>query len=226
MEQMILQIAQDTVNTSTGKELELPLFELLLKGGWIMIPILVLAVVAVYIFIERYLTIKKAGQVDSNFMNKIRDLVMNDNIEGARNLCKDHDTPIARMIEKGLNRIGRPLKDISTSIENVGSLEVFKLERNTATIATISGAAPMIGFLGTVTGMIRAFYNLSMAGKNIEPSLLAGGIYEAMVTTATGLAVGIIAYIGYNFLSTQIEKVVFKMEATTIEFIDLLQEPA
>lgn len=223
---MILQIAQDTVNTSTGKELELPLFELLLKGGWIMIPILVLAVVAVYIFIERYLTIKKAGQVDSNFMNKIRDLVMNDNIEGARNLCKDHDTPIARMIEKGLNRIGRPLKDISTSIENVGSLEVFKLERNTATIATISGAAPMIGFLGTVTGMIRAFYNLSMAGKNIEPSLLAGGIYEAMVTTATGLAVGIIAYIGYNFLSTQIEKVVFKMEATTIEFIDLLQEPA
>jgi len=226
MEQMILQIAQDTVNTSTGKELELPLFELLIKGGWIMIPILVLAVIAVYIFIERYLTIKKAGQVDSNFMNKIRDLVMDDNLEGARNLCKEHDTPIARMIEKGLNRIGRPLKDISTSIENVGSLEVFKLEKNTATIATISGAAPMIGFLGTVTGMIRAFYNLSMAGKNIEPSLLAGGIYEAMVTTATGLAVGIIAYIGYNFLSTQIEKVVFKMEATTIEFIDLLQEPA
>jgi len=223
---MILQIAQDTVNTSTGKELELPLFELLIKGGWIMIPILVLAVIAVYIFIERYLTIKKAGQVDSNFMNKIRDLVMDDNLEGARNLCKEHDTPIARMIEKGLNRIGRPLKDISTSIENVGSLEVFKLEKNTATIATISGAAPMIGFLGTVTGMIRAFYNLSMAGKNIEPSLLAGGIYEAMVTTATGLAVGIIAYIGYNFLSTQIEKVVFKMEATTIEFIDLLQEPA
>lgn len=226
MEQMILQIAQDTVNTSTGKELELPLFELLIKGGWIMIPILVLAVIAVYIFIERYLTIKKAGQVDSNFMNKIRELVMDDNIEGARNLCKEHDTPIARMIEKGLNRTGRPLKDISTSIENVGSLEVFKLEKNTATIATISGAAPMIGFLGTVTGMIRAFYNLSMAGKNIEPSLLAGGIYEAMVTTATGLAVGIIAYIGYNFLSTQIEKVVFKMEATTIEFIDLLQEPA
>ncbi len=223
---MILQIAQDTVNTSTGKELELPLFELLIKGGWIMIPILVLAVIAVYIFIERYLTIKKAGQVDSNFMNKIRELVMDDNIEGARNLCKEHDTPIARMIEKGLNRTGRPLKDISTSIENVGSLEVFKLEKNTATIATISGAAPMIGFLGTVTGMIRAFYNLSMAGKNIEPSLLAGGIYEAMVTTATGLAVGIIAYIGYNFLSTQIEKVVFKMEATTIEFIDLLQEPA
>ncbi|PSR06050.1 MAG: biopolymer transporter ExbB, partial [Bacteroidetes bacterium SW_10_40_5] len=114
MEQMILQIAQDTINTSTGKELELPLFELLIKGGWIMIPILVLAVIAVYIFIERYLTIKKAGQVDSNFMNKIRDLVMDDNIEGARNLCKEHDTPIARMIEKGLNRIGRPLKDIST----------------------------------------------------------------------------------------------------------------
>lgn len=159
-------------------------------------------------------------------MNKIRDLVVNGNIEGARTLCKNHDTPTARMIEKGISRIGRPLNDISASIENVGSLEVFKLEKNLATIATISGAAPMLGFLGTVIGMIRAFYNLSTSGNNIDPSLLAGGIYEAMVTTASGLAIGILAYIGYNYLSTLVGKVVFKMEGTTLEFIDLLQEPA
>lgn len=227
MENILLQIVGDTVSTngSTG-ELKLSILDLLFKGGWVMIPILILAILAVYIFIERYLTIRRASKVDRNFMNKIRDLVVNGNIEGARTLCKNHDTPTARMIEKGISRIGRPLNDISASIENVGSLEVFKLEKNLATIATISGAAPMLGFLGTVIGMIRAFYNLSTSGNNIDPSLLAGGIYEAMVTTASGLAIGILAYIGYNYLSTLVGKVVFKMEGTTLEFIDLLQEPA
>ena len=226
---LLLQITADTLNQGGGGEqgqTQLTLLELLFKGGWIMIPLLILAIVAVYIFIERYLTIKKASQIDRNFMNKIRDLVVNDNIEGARQLCKNHDTPVARMVEKGISGIGRPLKDISASIENAGTLEVFKLEKNTATLGTISGAAPMIGFLGTVTGMIKAFYQLSISGSNIEASMLAGGIYEAMVTTATGLAIGIIAYIGYNYLATQIEKIVYRMEATTVEFIDILQEPA
>lgn len=228
LDPILLQVATDTANQGGGNnaEAQLTLFELLLKGGWIMIPLFILAVVAIYIFIERYLTIKKASQIDRNFMNKIRDLVVNDNIDGAKQLCKDHDTPVARMVEKGISGIGRPLNDISASIENAGTLEVFKLEKNTATLGTISGAAPMIGFLGTVTGMIKAFYQLSVAGSNIEPAMLAGGIYEAMVTTATGLAIGIIAYIGYNYLATQIEKIVHRMEATTMEFIDILQEPA
>jgi biopolymer transport protein ExbB len=227
---LLLQITQDTLSNQQGGngqgEAELTMIELLIKGGWIMLPLLILAVVAVYIFIERYLTIQRASRIDRNFMNKIRDMVVNDNIEGAKQLCKNHDTPVARMVEKGISGIGRPLKDISASIENAGTLEVFKLEKNTATLGTISGAAPMIGFLGTVTGMIKAFYQLSVAGNNIDPSMLAGGIYEAMVTTATGLAIGIIAYIGYNYLATQIEKIVYKMEATTVEFIDILQEPA
>ena len=222
---MIFQIAVDTVATEEGS-IKLSIMELLLKGGWIMIPIAILGIAAVYIFIERYLTIKNASKVDKNFMNKIKDMVVDGNIDGAKNLCESNDTPIARMVRKGLAGIGRPMSDISASIENTGSLEVFKLEKNLATIATISGAAPMIGFLGTVTGMIRAFYELSVAGNNIDPGMLAGGIYEAMVTTASGLAVGIVAYIGYNYLSSMIEKVVFKMEGTTIEFIDLLQEPA
>lgn len=204
----------------------LSLFSLLLKGGWIMLPILILAIIAVYILIERYLTIRRAEKIDKEFMNKIKDLVSNGNIDGAKAICKNHDTPVARMIEKGISRIGKPFKDIKVTIENTGNLEIFKLEKNMATLATISGAAPMLGFLGTVAGMIRAFYNLSQAGANVNPGMLAGGIYEALVTTAFGLAVGIVAYIGYNYLTSLIEKVVFKMEATTVEFMDLLQEPA
>ncbi|MEX0968415.1 MAG: MotA/TolQ/ExbB proton channel family protein [Bacteroidia bacterium] len=221
---LILQIDTSAIGQS-GEE-TLPLFELLLKGGWLMIPIFILAIAAVYIFIERYLTIKKAGEMEQNFMNKIRDMVVNGNIEGAIDLCRQHNTPSSRMIMKGLTRIGNPLKDIAASIENAANLEVFKLEKNLATLATISGAAPMIGFLGTVTGMIRAFYNLANAGNNIDPGMLAGGIYEALITTATGLAVGIIAYIGYNLLTAMIEKVVFRMEGVTVEFIDILHEPA
>lgn len=227
LDNLLLQIVTDT--TATGEEageMTLPVIELLMKGGWLMVVIAILAIIAIYIFIERYLTIRKAGELDEDFMDKIRDLVVNGNIDGALTLCRNKNTPTARILEKGINRIGNPLKDIATSVENSGSLEVFKLEKGLPTLATISGAAPMIGFLGTVTGMIRAFYNLSTAGNNIDPGMLAGGIYEALITTASGLAVGIVAYIGYNILTAMIEKVIFKMEGLSVEFIDILHEPA
>ncbi|MBL6964116.1 MAG: MotA/TolQ/ExbB proton channel family protein [Bacteroidetes bacterium] len=205
---------------------KLSVIDLMFKGGWVMIPIILLGIIALYIFIERYLVIQRSTKIDDNFMNKIRDLVISGNIEGARSICMTKDSPVARMMEKGISRIGNPLKDISTSIENVANLEVFKLEKRLASLGTIAGTAPMLGFFGTVTGMIDAFYRLSKAGgNNVDPQVLSGGIYEAMVTTATGLAIGILAFIGYNILSTMIKKVVFKMEGTTVEFIDVLHEP-
>jgi len=224
MKSIFLQ-ADTAMGVAAETTSKMSLLDLTMKGGIMIIPIVVLLIIAVYIFIERYMVIKRSAQIDDNFMNKIRDLVINGNIEGARSLCLSKDSPIARMIEKGISRIGNPLKDITTSIENVANLEVFKLEKKLATLATVAGAAPMIGFLGTVTGMIKAFYELSQAGSNIVPEQLAGGIYEAMITTAAGLIVGIPAYFGYNILTTMIKKVVFKMEATTVEFIDVLHEP-
>lgn len=223
MDELLLQIQSDAAEQGTKS---ISLFQILMKGGVFLIPILILSFVAIYIFVERYLSIRKASQTDPDFMDHIRDYVSNGNIEAAKELCRQNDTPIARMIEKGLMRIGKPLKGIEVAIENVGKLEVYKLEKGLSTVATISGAAPMLGFLGTVTGMIRAFFNLSKAGNNIDVGLLSGGIYEALITTAVGLAVGIIAYIGYNILVTMVDKAVHKMEATSVEFVDLLQEPA
>ncbi len=216
--------ATTEVAEETGNQI-FSILELVMKGGIVLIPIAILSIVAIYIFVERYLTIKKAAKIDDKFMLNIKDYVANGNIEAAKTLAKTTDSPIARMIEKGVIRIGKPLQDISTSIENVGKLEIYKLEKKLATLATIAGAAPMLGFLGTVTGMIRAFYNMSQAGNNINPGDLAGGIYEAMVTTAAGLAVGIIAYVCYNLLVSMVEKVVHQMESNSVDFIDLLQEP-
>ncbi|MBX2845953.1 MAG: MotA/TolQ/ExbB proton channel family protein [Saprospiraceae bacterium] len=194
--------------------------------GWIVMGLLfALLLMAVYILLERYFTIKKASKIDSNFMNKIRDHVTNGKLEAAKAICEQTNSPVARMIHKGVLRIGRPLKDINAAIENVGNLEVSKLEKNLPVLATIAGAAPMLGFLGTVTGMINAFYKLSVAGNNIDTSQLAGGIYEALFTTAFGLAVGILAYIGYNWLVSLLQKVIFQMEANSVDFIDLIQEP-
>lgn len=193
-------------------------------GIAIIVGQLILSFIAVYIFVERYGAITRAGRIDEHFMNNIRINVQSGNIQSARALCQSTDTPVARMVEKGLQRIGKPLRDIDAAIENVGNLEVFKLEKNLSTLASISGAAPMIGFLGTVTGMIQAFYNMSTQ-QNVTPSLLAGGIYQALLTTAVGLAVGIFALIGYNVLVANVEQVVFKMERSTTEFMDLLQEP-
>ena len=195
-----------------------------LLGIIIMLVILLLSIIGLYIFIERILTIKKAGQIDDSFMNNIRANVAAGNIIGAKALCQTTDSPVARMVEKGLQRIGKPLRDIDAAIENVGNLEIFKLEKNLSRLATIAGSAPMIGFLGTVTGMISAFYEMSTQ-QNVTPDVLAGGIYQALLTTAFGLAVGIFAFVGYNTLVANVDKVVYKMERHTMEFMDLLQEP-
>ncbi len=193
--------------------------------GWVIyIVLFVLAIAAVYIFVSRYSAIKKAGRIDTNFMNNIRANVQAGNIQGAKALCQSSDSPVARMVEKGIQRIGKPLRDIDAAIENVGNLEIFRMEKNLSTLASIAGAAPMIGFFGTVTGMILAFYEMSTQ-QNVTPSVLAGGIYQALITTAIGLAIGITAFVSYNLLVANVEKVVFKMERTTVEFMDLLQEP-
>lgn len=225
MNMLLLQITQEALTEMPSEE-KLSLFSLITKGGYFMIPLVVLSIIAVYIFIERYQKIRKARKEDPQFMNQLRDHVISGNIHSAQDLCKNTDHPLARMLSKGVLRIGRPLKDIEASVENVGKIEIGKLETNLSALATIAGAAPMIGFLGTVTGMIKAFYNMSKAGNNIDPALLSGGIYEAMVTTAAGLIVGIIAYIGYNVLVSMIEKVIHTLETRSIEFIDLLQEPS
>jgi len=218
-------VVADTVSTTeSGGGLDI--LSLIWKGGIVMIPIAILSVIAVYLTIERYLTIKKAGILDSKFMGGIKEMVTEGDLKGAQRLCHERGTPIGLMIEKGLSRIGKPLKDISVAVENVGKLEVYKLEKGMALLATISGAAPMLGFLGTVTGMIRTFNQMQDSGQQITADLLSGGIGEAMMTTVAGLVVGIFAYITYNLLSSMINKVVYKMEASTVEFLDILQEPA
>lgn len=190
-----------------------------------MIPIAILWVLAIYLFVERWLTINKANEDPDPFMNKVKELVLKGDITGAKMLCAQNSTPIARMIEKGVSRIGSPLKNIEASIENVGKIEIFKLEKNLSTLATIAGSAPMIGFLGTVIGMVQAFIAISQEEGSVSPKLLSSGIYTAMITTVAGLIVGIMAYLAYNFLVSRVQKVVHKMEYTSIDFVDLLQEP-
>jgi len=189
--------------------ISLNFWELALKGGWIMIPILLLSIMAVYIFGDRYFAIQRASKIDPNLMNKIRQNILDGKIDSALAICRTTDKPITRMIEKGITRIGRPLNDVHTAIENVGNLEVSKLEKGLPALASVAGGAPMLGFLGTVTGM----------------TLLSSGIYQAMVTTVAGLIVGIVAYFAYNIIVSKVENIVFKMEATTTEFMDLLNEP-
>ena len=225
----LLQTAADSAIMEIApiqQEMKLSLIELASKGGWLMIVLLILSIMAIYIFGSKWWLIYKAGKIDRNFMNEIRDLIHDGKIKSAIDLCQKYDSPVARLVEKGIERIGRPLQDIQTAVENMGNVEVARLEKSLPMLATIAGGAPMIGFLGTVTGMIRAFFRMSTAGNNIDITLLSGGIYEAMVTTVGGLFVGIIAYFGYNFLTSQISNLVFKMENTTIEFIDMLHEPS
>lgn len=226
----ILQIQQssiaDMAQPVAATDETISILELALKGGPVMIPILLCSVIAVYIMIERYFAIRKATKDEPGFMNNIRDYISNGNVEAAKALCRNTTTPVARMVEKGIARIGKPLGDIEKAIENVGNIEVVKLEKGLSLLGTCAGAAPMLGFLGTVSGMIRAFYNMSKAGKTVEISVLSGGMYEAMVTTVAGLIVGIVALVGYNLLSAMVQKAVYKMENTSIEFLDLLHEPA
>lgn len=215
----------DSLITPAASEMKLSYLDLALKGGWVMIPIAILSILAVYIFVERFLAIRKASTIDATFMNRIRDYIHDGKIESAISLCQATNSPIARMIEKGIHRIGRPLNDIQTAIENVGRQEIFKLEKGLPTMASAAGGAPMLGFLGTVTGMIKAFYNMAAAGNNLNIQVLSAGIYEAMVTTVAGLIVGIMGYFGYNILVTAVIKLVNRLEAYTTEFMDLLNEP-
>ncbi|PQB04997.1 MotA/TolQ/ExbB proton channel family protein [Aureitalea marina] len=211
-------------------EKTLSIMELLMNGGLggqIIIAVLfVLLFVAVYIYFERLFAIKASSKVDRNFMNQIRDHVASGNIQAAKVLCAQQNTPVSRLTEKGISRIGSPLEDINTAIENAGKLEVYKLEKNVSVLATIAGAAPMIGFLGTVIGMVLAFHQLATSSGQAEMGSLAEGIYTAMTTTVAGLIVGIVAYIGYNYLVVKTDKVVHQMEATAVDFLDLLNEPA
>lgn len=203
----------------------LSVIEMAMEGGFMMIPIVLLSFIAVYIFFERFLTINKANQDPNAFMHKVKEQVLKGDINGAKLLCSQTDSPIARMIEKGISRIGSPLKTIEASIENVAKIEIFKLEKNLSTLATISGSAPMMGFLGTVIGMVKAFIAISQEEGSVSPKLLSEGIYTAMITTVAGLIVGIIAYLAYNYLVSRVQKVIHKMEYTSIDFVDLLQEP-
>lgn len=223
---VFLQIVTDTATVAdplAGQSLSV--IDLAIKGGFMMIPIAICWVIAIYLFIERVLTINKANMEPAVFMGRVKELVLRGDINGARSLCSQNDSPVARMIEKGISRIGSPLKTIEASIENLAKIEVFKLEKNLPTLATIAGAAPMMGFLGTVIGMVEAFISISQEEGSVSPKLLSSGIYTAMITTVAGLVVGIMAYLAYNYLVTRVAKVIHKMEYTSIEFIDLLQEP-
>lgn len=220
--QLLMQEGQEAATMAAEK---LTLLDFAIKGGWVMIPIVLLFLVATYIFIERLYVIKKASKQDFNFMNRIKDYIHDGKIDAAIALCKSTDSPSARMVEKGISRLGRPLQDISTAIENVGKLEISKLERGFPTLATIAGAEPMLGFLGTVIGMVESFYNMEQAGNNIDISIMSGGIYTALITTVAGLIVGILGYFAYNTLVVRTEKVVFNLEATMTEFLDILNEP-
>jgi biopolymer transport protein ExbB len=208
------------------KEKTLSIIELITSGGiggnLVMSSLGILSIFAIYILIERYYAIKKASEEDESFLKSIQNFVEGKDIEAAKTLCRNTDSPISRMIEKGVNRINKPMTDISAAIENQGKLEVFKMEKNLANLATISGAAPMIGFLGTVIGMIVAFHEMASAGGNIDVAMLSQGIYTAMVTTVAGLVVGIIAFIAYNYLVSKVDQVVFMLEAKTTDFLDLL----
>ncbi|CAI8320236.1 MAG: Uncharacterised protein [Flavobacterium sp. SCGC AAA160-P02] len=227
---MVLYFQENSEVIGTASdEKTLSIYKLIVDGGLggqIIISILfVLLAISLYIYFERFFAIKAASKVDKNFMNQIKDFVSNGRLDAAETLCKKTNSPIARLIDKGISRIGKPLEDINKAIENAGKLEVYQLERNVSVIATIAGAAPMIGFLGTVIGMIVAIHEIANSGGQIDIKLLSDGLYTAMTTTVAGLIVGIIAYISYNHLVVRTDKVMYLMEAKTVEFLDLLNEP-
>lgn len=215
-------VAQGVITTAPAQEIHL--LDMLMKGGVLMIPLGVLSLIAIYVFVERAITISKAGKIPDNFMAMVRDQITSGNMQSARSLTKNTPGPIARMIEKGIQRIGKPIESIEKSMENVGKLEVYRMEKNLVILSIIAGIAPMFGFLGTIAGMIQTFFNISIT-SDITLGTIAGGIYVKMITSATGLIIGIVAFIGYSYLNAQIDKVVNKMEASSSEFIDILQEP-
>ena len=219
-----LQTAAEAVEVApVQEELSFSLISMAAKGGWLMLVLLALSIVAIYIFGKKWWAIRQAGRIDKNFIKDVDNYLMEGKVRSARALCRRSDTPVARMIEKGVERIDKPLGDIRIAVENVANVEVAKLEKGLPALATIAGGAPMIGFLGTVMGMVQAFFNMAQAGNNIDITLLSGGIYTAMITTVGGLIVGILAYFGYNFLTAKITSLVSKMEAASIEFLDAAQ---
>ena len=219
-------IATPPVLTPVETANDLNLWDLACKGGIIMIPLLLLSLLSIYIFVERLQVIRRAAREDISFMERIKDYIHEGNIDSALKLCKKTNTPYSRLIAKGISRLGRPMNDVLVAIENVGNIEIAKLEKGFPWLATTAAGAPMIGFLGTVTGMVRAFYNMASAGNNADISTLSGGIYEALVTTVAGLIVGIIALFAYNYLVSRVDGVMNQLESKTMEFMDLLNEPA
>ncbi|MBN8718746.1 outer membrane transport energization protein ExbB [Hydrobacter penzbergensis] len=203
---------------------KISMWSLLEKGGWIMYPLYLLLVIAIFVFVERLLAIRRASRIEGNFMSIIRDNIMTGNVAAARNLARNTNNPVARMIDKGIQRIGKPIDAIEKSMENVGKLEMYNMERNLNILSLVAGIAPMFGFLGTIVGMVQLFYGIASTGE-YTLNTIAGGIYTKMITSATGLIIGLIAYVGHNYLSTQIDKTANKMEASSAEFIDILQEP-
>jgi len=219
-----LQTTADAIEAvPVQEELSFSLISMAVKGGWLMLVLLALSIIAIYIFGKKWWAIRQAGKIDKNFIKDVDNYLLEGKVRSARALCKRSDTPIARMIDKGVERIDKPLADIRIAVENVANVEVAQLEKGLPALATIAGGAPMIGFLGTVMGMVQAFFNMAQAGNNIDITLLSGGIYTAMITTVGGLIVGILAYFGYNFLTAQVTSLVSKMEAASIEFLDAAQ---
>jgi len=216
--------AQKVVNALTPVAEKVSMWDLLQKGGWIMYPLYLLLIATIFVFFERLIAIRKASKIDAGFMSVIRDNIISGNVSAARNLAKNTNNPVGRMIDKGLQRIGKPIDAIEKSMENVGKLEMYKMERNLSILSLIAGIAPMFGFLGTIIGMVQLFYGIASTGE-YTLNTIAGGIYTKMITSGSGLIIGLIAYVAHNFLSTQIDKNANKMEAASADFIDILQEP-
>lgn len=224
---ILLQIADTAskavTDAAAATQDKITLGSLLEKGGWLMYPLYILFAAAIFVFFERLIAVRKASKIDSNFMSIIRDNIVTGNVSAARSLAKNTDNPVGRMIDKGIQRIGKPIDTIEKSMENVGKLEMYKMERNLSILSLIAGIAPLFGFLGTIAGMIQLFYEIN--SKGFELNVIAGGIYVKMITSAAGLIIGLIAYVGYNYLSTQIDKTANRMEAASTEFLDVLLEP-
>ncbi len=220
---VLLQIVDSTATGAAHTSINL--FELVAKGGWIMLPLGLLAVIAIYLMIERFITISRASKVDNNFLTNVKTMLMDGKIDAALSMCRSTNTPIARLIEKGIKRLGKPIKEIESAVENTGKLEIYKLEKNLSYLGIIAGIAPMIGFIGTISGVIMIFYDISQQNGDISIKIISDGLYVKMVTSAAGLLVGIIAHIGFHYLNAMIDRVSFQLESTTVEFIDLIQEP-
>ena len=225
--QIVAQTATDTASAAHGGQpvhQTLNMFDLMQKGGWVMVPLGVLSVIAVYLIVERYIVISRASKVDPTFMSNIKNMLLSGKTEAALSLCRSTNTPIARLLEKGIKRLGKPVKEIESAVENTGKLEIYKLEKNLSYLGIIAGIAPMFGFVGTIAGVIRIFFDIAQT-NDLAIGVVANGLYQKMITSATGLIIGIIAHIGFHYLNTMIDRVSFQLESTTVEFIDLIQEP-